>query len=232
MIKPLLLALALLAPAFAFAQDTAAPAKPAVKAAAKAVKPAAKPAPKAAEKTAAKVAEKTAPADATGAPPKVLIKTSMGDITVELYPDKAPKSVENFLTYVKSGFYDGTIFHRVIAGFMVQGGGFTKDLTMKKTRAPVANESKNGLSNLRGTLAMARTADPNSATAQFFINTVDNPRLDYASDAEPGYCVFGKVTAGLDIVDKIRAVPTGPQGPFRSDVPTTLITLQKVTLLP
>jgi peptidyl-prolyl cis-trans isomerase A (cyclophilin A) len=229
MIKRLLLALALLAPAFAFAQDTTAPAKPAVKAAAKAVKPAAaKPAPKPAEKTTAKVAA----ADASGAPPKVLIKTSMGDITVELYPDKAPKSVENFLTYVKSGFYDGTIFHRVIAGFMIQGGGFNKDLTMKKTRAPVANESKNGLSNLRGTLAMARTADPNSATAQFFINTVDNPRLDYASDAEPGYCVFGKVTAGLDVVDKIRAVPTGPQGPFRSDVPTTQITIQKVSLAP
>jgi peptidyl-prolyl cis-trans isomerase A (cyclophilin A)/peptidyl-prolyl cis-trans isomerase B (cyclophilin B) len=232
MIKRLLLALALLAPAFAFAQDTA-PAKLAVKAvAAKAVKPAAKPAPKAAEKTTAKVADKTTAADATGAPSKVLIKTSMGDITVELYPDKAPKSVENFLAYVNSGFYDGTVFHRVIDSFMIQGGGFTKDLRVKPTKAAIVNESKNGLSNLRGTLAMARTADPNSATAQFFINTVDNPRLDYAGDASPGYCVFGKVVAGLDVVDKIRAVPTGAQGPFRSDVPTTPVVIEKVTLAP
>ncbi|MEO6690016.1 MAG: peptidylprolyl isomerase [Dokdonella sp.] len=225
MFKRLLIALALLAPTFALAQDAPAAAKPA---AAKAVPKVAKPV----VKPTAKVAEKPAVFEAMAAAPKVLIKTSMGDITVELYPDKAPKSVENFLTYTKSGFYDGTIFHRVIAGFMIQGGGFSKDLVMKKTRAPVANESKNGLSNLRGTLAMARTADPNSATAQFFINTVDNPRLDYASDTDPGYCVFGKVTAGLDVVDKIRAVPTGPQGPFRSDVPTAAISIQKVALVP
>jgi peptidyl-prolyl cis-trans isomerase A (cyclophilin A)/peptidyl-prolyl cis-trans isomerase B (cyclophilin B) len=226
MFKRLLLAFALLAPTFALAQNTAPPStKPsAAKTAAKVVKPTAKPA--------AKTTEKAAPADAVVTASKVLIKTNLGDITVELYPDKAPKSVENFLTYVKSGFYDGTIFHRVIAGFMIQGGGFTKDLTQKKTRAPVVNESKNGLSNLRGTLAMARTADPNSATAQFFINTVDNPRLDYAGDASPGYCVFGKVVTGLDIVDKIRAVPTGAQGPFRSDVPTTTVTIEKVTLAP
>ncbi|MEO5558363.1 MAG: peptidylprolyl isomerase [Dokdonella sp.] len=229
MFKHLLLAFALLAPTLAFAVDAPAAAKPAAaKAAAKMAKPAVKPA----AKPAAKIAEKPAAAEAMAAAPKVLIKTSMGDITVELYPDKAPKSVENFLTYTKSGFYDGTIFHRVIAGFMIQGGGFSKDLVVKKTRAPIANESKNGLSNLRGTLAMARTADPNSATAQFFINTVDNPRLDYASDADPGYCVFGKVTAGLDVVDKIRAVPTGPQGPFRSDVPTTTISILKMTLVP
>ena len=226
MIKRLLLALALTLPAFALAQTPAAPAKPAAKAAAKTVAP--KPAAKVPAKAEAK-AEATTDAQA---PSKVLLKTSLGDITLELYPDKAPKSVENFLTYVKLGFYDGTVFHRVIAGFMIQGGGFTPDLRQKKTRAPVVNESKNGLSNLRGTLAMARTADPNSATAQFFINTVDNPRLDYAGDANPGYCVFGKVVAGLDVVDKIRAVPTGAQCPFPSEVPTTTVTIEKATLLP
>lgn len=228
MIKRLLLALALTLPAFALAQTPATPAKPAAKAAAKTV--AAKPAAKVPSKAEAK-AEATAATNAP-APSKVLLKTNLGDITLELYPDKAPKSVENFLTYVKLGFYDGTIFHRVIAGFMIQGGGFTPDLRQKKTRAPVVNESKNGLSNLRGTLAMARTADPNSATAQFFINTVDNPRLDYAGDANPGYCVFGKVVAGLDVVDKIRAVPTGAQGPFPSDVPTTAVVIEKATILP
>lgn len=222
MFKRLLLVLALLTPAFALAQNTHAPAKPATAkaAAAKAVKPA------------TKAGEKAAPTEATAAASKAVIKTSLGEITVELYPDKAPKSVENFLAYAKSGFYDGTIFHRVIAGFMIQGGGFTKDLVQKKTRAAIAIESKNGLSNLRGTLAMARTADPNSATAQFFINTVDNPRLDYVDDSNPGYCVFGKVTAGMDVVEKIRAVPTGAQGPFRSDVPTTVVTIEKVTLVP
>ncbi|MEO7430665.1 MAG: peptidylprolyl isomerase [Dokdonella sp.] len=226
MLKSLLLAIALTVPAFALAQDTPAPKTAAPKAAAKTpAKPAvAKPAPKAAVKAEG--------AEATAAAPKVLIKTSMGEITVELYPDKSPKSVENFLAYVKSGFYDDTIFHRVIAGFMIQGGGFTKDLTQKKTRAPIAIESKNGLSNMKGTLAMARTGDPNSATAQFFINTVDNARLDYASDANPGYAVFGKVISGMDVVEKIRAVPTGAQGPFRSDVPTTLVSIQKMTLLP
>jgi len=228
MIKRLLLALALTLPAFALAQAPAVPAKPAAKSASKAV--AAKPAAKAPVKSEAK-AEATTATDAQ-APAKVLLKTSLGDITLELYADKAPKSVENFLTYVKLGFYDGTVFHRVIANFMIQGGGFTPDLRQKKTRAPVANESKNGLSNLRGTLAMARTADPNSATAQFFINTVDNPRLDYAGDANPGYCVFGKVVSGLDVVDKIRAVQTGAQGPFPSDVPTTAVLIEKATLLP
>jgi len=225
MLKSLLLALALVVPGFVMAQDAPAPKAAAPKPAVKAPKPAAA---KPADKTAAKVAA----ADAPAAAPKVKIKTSMGEITVELYPDKAPKSVENFLTYAKSGFYDDTIFHRVIAGFMIQGGGFTKDLSQKKTRAPIAIESKNGLSNLRGTLAMARTGDPNSATAQFFINTVDNARLDYATDANPGYAVFGKVISGLDVVDKIRAVATGAQGPFRSDVPTTLVTIEKMTLVP
>jgi peptidyl-prolyl cis-trans isomerase A (cyclophilin A)/peptidyl-prolyl cis-trans isomerase B (cyclophilin B) len=226
MIQRLLLALALMLPAFALAQAPAA--KPTAKAATKAV--AAKPAAKTPAKTEAK-ADATTSTEAQ-APAKELLKTSLGDITLELYADKAPKSVENFLTYVKLGFYDGTVFHRVIANFMIQGGGFTPDLRQKKTRAPVVNESKNGLSNLRGTLAMARTADPNSATAQFFINTVDNPRLDYAGDANPGYCVFGKVVSGLDVVDKIRAVQTGAQGPFPSDVPTTPVLIEKATLLP
>ena len=226
MLKRLLLAIALIAPTFALAQTTA-PTQPATKTA-KAVKPA----PKATTKAPAKTTEKSAAAKA--AAPKVLLKTSMGDITVELYPDKAPKSVENFLTYAKSGFYDGTIFHRVIATFMIQGGGFTNnDLQRpKQTRASIVNESKNGLSNLQGTLAMARTHDPNSATAQFFINTVDNPRLDYTDDASPGYCVFGKVVSGLDVVAKIKAVPTGAQGPFRSDVPTTPVVIEKATLVP
>lgn len=227
MLKRLLLAIALIAPTFALAQTTA-PAQPAAKTA-KALKPA----PKATTKAPAKTTEKPAVA-ARATAPKVLLKTSMGDITVELYPDKAPKSVENFLAYAKSGFYDGTIFHRVIATFMIQGGGFTNnDLQRpKQTRASIVNESKNGLSNLQGTLAMARTQDPNSATAQFFINTVDNPRLDYTDDASPGYCVFGKVVSGLDVVDKIKAVPTGAQGPFRSDVPTTPVVIEKATLLP
>jgi peptidyl-prolyl cis-trans isomerase A (cyclophilin A)/peptidyl-prolyl cis-trans isomerase B (cyclophilin B) len=222
MFTRLLLAAALLVPAFAFAQSTPpAAAKPA---------PAASKAATKAPATAAKAdAKKAAPA--TAAAPRVLVKTSLGDMTIELYPDKAPKSVENFLAYVKSGFYDGTLFHRVIDNFMVQGGGFTKDLRQKPTRAAIPIESKNGLSNLRGTVAMARTADPTSATAQFFINVVDNPRLDYASDASPGYTVFGKVVSGLEVVDKMKAVPTGPQGPFRSDVPTTPIVIEKVTVL-
>ncbi len=222
MLKRLLLAIALIAPTFAFAQTTA-PAAPAAAKTTKAAKPAVK--------APAKATAKAAATDASTAAPKVLLKTSSGDITIELYPDKAPKSVENFLTYVKSGFYDGTVFHRVIANFMIQGGGFTKDLRQKSTRQPIVNESKNGLSNLRGTVAMARTGDPNSATAQFFINTVDNPRLD-GNEAAPGYAVFGKVVAGLDVVDKIKAVETGAQGPFRSDVPVTPVVIEKVTLLP
>lgn len=165
------------------------------------------------------------------AQPRVRLTTTLGDITLELYPDKAPRSVENFIEYVKDGFYDGTVFHRVIEGFMIQGGGFTRDLTQKQTRAPIPIESKNGLSNLRGTLAMARTADPDSASSQFFINVVDNPRLDYASDASPGYAVFGKVIDGMDTVDKIRAVETGAQGPFRGDVPVTPVVIEKAELV-
>ncbi len=230
MIKRFLIALALALPVAALAQD--APATKATTPAAKPATPAAQPAasPKTAKPAAAAKQATAEPAPA--AAPKVLMKTSLGDITLELYPDKAPKSVENFLAYVKSGFYNGTVFHRVIPGFMIQGGGFTADLRQKKTRAPIAIESRNGLSNLRGTLAMARTADPNSATAQFFINTVDNPRLDYAGDANPGYAVFGKVVDGMDVVDKIRAVPTGAKPPFASDVPQTTVVIEKVSVLP
>lgn len=165
--------------------------------------------------------------------PKVLIRTNMGEISVELYPDKAPKTVENFLQYLKDGFYDGTVFHRVIDGFMIQGGGFTKDLTQKRTRAPIHNEANNGLSNQRGTLAMARTGDPHSATAQFFINIVDNNRLDYVSEQNGmtwGYCVFGKVISGMEVVDKIKAVPTAAQGPLPRDVPTTAIVIEKMSI--
>jgi peptidyl-prolyl cis-trans isomerase A (cyclophilin A)/peptidyl-prolyl cis-trans isomerase B (cyclophilin B) len=167
--------------------------------------------------------------------PKVLIKTSMGDITAELYADKAPKSVENFLQYAKDGFYNGTIFHRVINNFMIQGGGFTADLRQKPTRPSIPNEAKNGLSNKRGTLAMARTPDPNSATAQFFINVVDNRNLDFKSDERAetwGYAVFGNVISGMEIVDQIKAAPTGPKGPFRSDVPLADIVIEKVEVLP
>ncbi len=184
---------------------------------------------------AAKVSEAQKPADASHstANQKVVLHTSMGDITVELFADKAPKTVENFLQYAKDGFYNDTIFHRVIDNFMVQGGGFTKDLQQKRTRAPLHNEANNGLSNLRGTLAMARTNDPHSATAQFFINVVDNKRLDFTSDKDGltwGYCVFGKVVGGMDVVDKMKSVPTAPQGPLPKDVPTTPIVLEKVEL--
>jgi peptidyl-prolyl cis-trans isomerase A (cyclophilin A)/peptidyl-prolyl cis-trans isomerase B (cyclophilin B) len=196
--------------------------------AALAAPPAAKPA-----APATKPAAVATPAPAAN--PKVLLHTSMGDITVELYPDKAPKTVENFLQYVKEGFYDGTVFHRVINNFMIQGGGWTKDLVRKRTHAPIRNESNNGLSNLRGTIAMARTADPNSAAAEFFINVVDDKRLDYIADANGpvswGYCVFGKVIDGMDTVDKIKAVETGPQGPFQGDVPKTPIVIEKASVV-
>ena len=192
-----------------------------------------------AAKQAAKPAERPKPAATETAAPtantKVLLHTSQGDITLELYPDKAPKTVDNFLQYVKDGFYDGTLFHRVIPNFMAQGGGWTKDLQRKRTRAPIHNEANNGLSNLRGTLAMARTGDPNSASAEFFINLVDNKRLDYVGDANGvvswGYCVFGKVVDGMDTVDKIKAIETGPQGPFQSDVPKTQVLIEKASVV-
>jgi peptidyl-prolyl cis-trans isomerase A (cyclophilin A) len=143
---------------------------------------------------------------------RVLLSTSLGDITLQLDADKAPNSVANFIAYVKSGHYDGTIFHRVIGNFMIQGGGFTPDLKQKPTRAPIPLESRNGLKNERGTVAMARTSAPESATAQFFINVVDNPRLNYPDPDGNGYAVFGRVLEGMDVVDKIRAVETGTTG--------------------
>ncbi len=164
----------------------------------------------------------------------VRITTNLGNIDLLLHDDKAPKSVENFLQYVDDGFYEGTIFHRVIQGFMLQGGGFTADLQQKSTRGPVVNEANNGLSNTRGTVAMARTNDPHSATAQFFINHIDNPYLDHRGETVRGwgYTVFATVTAGMDVVDAMAEVPTGPAGRFRSDVPTETITILKVERLP
>jgi peptidyl-prolyl cis-trans isomerase B (cyclophilin B) len=140
--------------------------------------------------------------------PKVIMKTTMGDITLELYQDKAPVTVKNFLGYVDDKFYDGTIFHRVIKGFMIQGGGHTADMSKKPTKGPIKNEADNGLSNVRGTIAMARMPDPHSATAQFFINHVDNVNLDFSAKTDQGYgyCVFGKVVAGMDVVDAIANV--------------------------
>ena len=157
---------------------------------------------------------------------KVRLQTTMGDIVVELDPAKAPKSVANFVQYVKAGHYDGTIFHRVINNFMIQGGGMTPDMKEKETRPPIPLESRNGLMNQRGTVAMARTTDPNSATAQFFINVKDNDFLNQpqARDGN-GYAVFGKVVEGMDVVDKIRAVPTGP-----GDVPQQPVIIKKATL--
>lgn len=163
--------------------------------------------------------------------PQVEIQTSQGRIVLELYADKAPKTVDNFLQYTKDGFYDGTVFHRVIDGFMIQGGGFTPDLAQKATRPPVENEAKNGLRNDIGTIAMARTNNPHSATAQFFINLVDNRNLDYPSFDGWGYTVFGKVREGIDVVKKIGQVRTGSKGGMQ-DVPATPVVIQSVKLLP
>jgi peptidyl-prolyl cis-trans isomerase A (cyclophilin A) len=164
------------------------------------------------------------------APPRVLLATSLGDITVQLDPEKAPKTVANFLDYVKSGHYDGTVFHRVMDGFMIQGGGFTADMAQKPTRAPIPLEAKNGLKNERGTVAMARTAVADSATSQFFINVVDNPRLDYPSPDGNGYAVFGRVVAGMDVVDKIRKVETGNKGGHQN-VPVTPVAIRSATIV-
>jgi cyclophilin family peptidyl-prolyl cis-trans isomerase len=165
----------------------------------------------------------TAPA----APVTILMQTSKGDVTLELDGDKAPETVQNFLRYVDEDFYNGTIFHRVIKGFMIQGGGFTADMQQKDTHDPIKNEAKNGLKNARGTIAMARTSDPHSATAQFFINHKDNDFLDYPGQDGWGYTVFGKVTGGMEVVDAIATVPTGTQGRFR-DVPTETVTILSV----
>lgn len=166
--------------------------------------------------------------------PQVRLKTNFGDIVVELNREKAPKSVNGFLGYVADGFYDGTIFHRVIDGFMLQGGGFDQEYKRKNTKDSIENEADNGLKNLRGTLAMARTNMPHSASSQFFINVVDNDFLNYRSPTQDGwgYAVFGKVTQGMDIVDKIRKVPTGSGGPFPKDAPQELVIILKASLEP
>lgn len=165
--------------------------------------------------------------------PRVRMETTKGVVVIELYPDKAPKTVENFLRYVNAGKYDGTIFHRVIKRFMNQGGGFTPDFKKVETFAPIKNEADNGLKNKRGTIAMARTGDPNSATNQFFVNTVDNTFLDHTSKSPSGwgYCVFGTVVDGMNVMDRIAKVPTGASGPFQQDVPLENIVIQKVSVI-
>lgn len=162
----------------------------------------------------------------------VKLQTTAGDITLELYPDKAPVTVKNFIQYVDAGHYDGTIFHRVIDGFMIQGGGYTENLTQKPTNEPIVNEANNGLKNKRGTIAMARTNVVDSATAQFFINVVDNSFLDFKGENphEFGYCVFGKVVDGMDVVDKIKSVETQSQGPYQ-DLPVKPIKIVKAKIV-
>ena len=160
----------------------------------------------------------------------VVLTTNHGEITLELDVEKAPKSVENFVTYVKSGHYDGTIFHRVIDGFMIQGGGFDPDMKQKSTNDPIDNEAENGLKNDRYTVAMARTSDPHSATAQFFINVGDNEFLNYPGSDGWGYAVFGKVSDGEDVVDAIRAVKTGRKSMF-SDVPVETVVIEKAEVV-
>ena len=167
---------------------------------------------------------------ALAANPTVELKTSQGDIVVEVFADKAPKSAENFVQYVKDGFYDGTVFHRVIDGFMVQGGGFDANMNQKATRAPIENEAKNGLKNERGTLAMARTSDPHSASAQFFINLAPTAFLDYPSRDGWGYAVFGKVVKGMDVVDKIAKLPTANRG-FHQNVPVEAIVVESASVV-
>ena len=168
---------------------------------------------------------------ARAANPVVVMETSMGTVKIELFEEKAPITVKNFLKYVEDKHYDGTIFHRVIPTFMIQGGGFEPGLKEKKTRDPIKNESSNGLSNLKGTLAMARTPKPDSATSQFFINVKDNTFLDKAKAQDGvGYCVFGRVIEGLDVVEKIKAVETGSSGPH-DDVPSKDVVIKSITLV-
>ena len=169
---------------------------------------------------------------ALAADPQVDLKTNVGTIRLELYPAKAPKTVENFLQYVKDGHFNGTIFHRVIDNFMIQGGGFDKGYKQKATRASVENEGKNGLKNDLGTIAMARTSAPHSASSQFFINGKNNDFLNAANAQDGwGYTVFGKVVSGMDVVTKISKSPTGPGGPFPTDVPKEMIVIESVTLV-
>jgi peptidyl-prolyl cis-trans isomerase A (cyclophilin A) len=162
--------------------------------------------------------------------PVVVMETDLGNITIELFEKEAPISVKNFLDYVNSGFYNGTIFHRVIDNFMIQGGGFTVEMKMKQTNAPIKNEAANGLKNDRGTIAMARTGAPDSATSQFFINVVNNNGLNRPSPDGHGYAVFGKVIAGMNVVDDIRAVPTGTSKGFQ-DVPETPVVIKSIKVL-
>lgn len=171
---------------------------------------------------------------AFAAPVLIKMETNRGDIFLELDPDKAPISVANFVKYAKNGYYNGTIFHRVISSFMIQGGGFDEDLTRKTTGEQIQNEADNGIKNTRGTIAMARTGAPHSATSQFFINVQDNPSLDYTSQDNGrtwGYAVFGKVVKGLDVVDEIRFTQTGPNPPFRSDVPIKTMLIKNVSVI-
>jgi cyclophilin family peptidyl-prolyl cis-trans isomerase len=175
------------------------------------------------------------PTPAVAAGPRVALETSAGRIVVELYPDKAPRTVANFLSYVRDGHYNGTIFHRVIGDLLIQGGAYTPDLEHKPERAPIVNEANNGLSNLRGTLAAARRpSEANSARAQFFINTVDNRQFDFRSEGTPqqaGYCVFGRVVEGLDVVDRIRVVATQARPPLPGDVPVTPVLVERAHVL-
>ncbi len=163
-------------------------------------------------------------------PVRVLMTTSMGDITLELDAEKAPKTVANFVRYAKEGHYDGLVFHRVIKDFMIQGGGYDSEYHQRKTHEPIENEARNGLKNDRGTIAMARTNDPHSATSQFFINHKDNDFLNFTPQRSMGYAVFGKVTAGMDVVDAIAETPTGAIPPFGRDVPMTQVVIEKVTV--
>jgi len=169
---------------------------------------------------------------AWAANPRVKLETTMGTIVLELAPHRAPQTVENFLTYVNDGFYDGTIFHRVIKGFMIQGGGLTEGMEPKPTRDPISNEADNGLKNRRGSISMARTGDPHSATAQFFINTVDNSPLDFSEKSTQGwgYCVFGRVVQGMEVVSAIEDLDTGRKGPYQ-DVPRETVVIQKATVV-
>ena len=168
-----------------------------------------------------------------GEPPRVELQTNWGTIVLALESEKSPQTVANFLAYVREGFYDGTVFHRVIDGFMIQGGGYTPQWTQKQTKAPIKNEASNGLKNTRGSLAMARTGDPHSATAQFFVNVVDNPFLDYREPTVSGwgYTVFGHVIQGMDVVDRIKAVPTGRSGPFPKDAPQQAVIIERASVL-
>jgi len=170
--------------------------------------------------------------NALAANPRVKLETTQGVIVLELAPHRAPRTVENFLNYVNEGFYDGTIFHRVIKGFMIQGGGLTAGMERKPTRDPIPNEADNGMKNRRGSIAMARTGDPHSATAQFFINTVDNSPLDFSEKSTQGwgYCVFGRVVQGMEVVSAIEDLDTGRKGPYQ-DVPRETVVIQKATVV-